>query len=108
MNDTPETDHLESNLGNAVHPVLLSFCRKLERERAEAMEQLAVWKHEAGKLRDELKKADDALEANITTFFDLREERDRMKEDLRKATILWAEGVSIRIADGESINLTPE
>ena len=31
--NTPETDHLERNLGNAAHPVLLSFCRKLERER---------------------------------------------------------------------------
>jgi hypothetical protein len=33
--NTPETDHLESNLGNAAHPVLSSFCRKLERERDE-------------------------------------------------------------------------
>ena len=33
MTPTPETDHLERNLGNAAHPVLSSFCRKLERER---------------------------------------------------------------------------
>ena len=33
--DTPETDHLEKNLGNAAHPVLSYFCRKLERERDE-------------------------------------------------------------------------
>ena len=32
---TPETDHVESNLGNAAHPVLSFFCRKFERERDE-------------------------------------------------------------------------
>lgn len=39
MNDTPESDYLESNLGNAAHPALSSFCRKLEHERDEAREQ---------------------------------------------------------------------
>jgi hypothetical protein len=33
MTDTPETDHIENNLGDDAHPILLSFCRKLERER---------------------------------------------------------------------------
>ena len=33
MSDTPQTNHIENNLGNAAHPALLSFCRKLERER---------------------------------------------------------------------------
>jgi hypothetical protein len=37
--DTPETDHIEKNLGNAAHPILSSFCRRLERERDEAREQ---------------------------------------------------------------------
>jgi ppGpp synthetase/RelA/SpoT-type nucleotidyltranferase len=37
MSDTPETDHIENNLGNAAHPALSSFCRKLERERDEAI-----------------------------------------------------------------------
>jgi hypothetical protein len=40
---TPETDHLESNLGNAAHPVLSSFCRKLERERDEARAESIRW-----------------------------------------------------------------
>jgi hypothetical protein len=35
VSDTPETDHVENNLGNCAHPVLSSFCRKLERERNE-------------------------------------------------------------------------
>jgi hypothetical protein len=38
MSDTPETDHIENNLGNAAHPVLSCFCRQLERERDEARE----------------------------------------------------------------------
>lgn len=37
--DTLETDHIEKNLGNAAHPILSSFCRRLERERDEAREQ---------------------------------------------------------------------
>ena len=46
MTDTPETDHIEKNLGNAAHPVLLSFCRRLERERDELRNALSL----AGKL----------------------------------------------------------
>jgi hypothetical protein len=37
MTDTPETNHIESNLGNSAHPILLCFCRKLERERDTAI-----------------------------------------------------------------------
>lgn len=44
------------------------------KETDEAREQLDVWKHEAEIIRAELKKADDALEDNITTFLDLREQ----------------------------------
>lgn len=36
MSDTPETDHLENNLGKAAemsHPTLWAFARRLERER---------------------------------------------------------------------------
>lgn len=40
MTDTPETDHIENNMGNAAHPILLSFCRKLERERAKLVAEL--------------------------------------------------------------------
>jgi len=55
MTDTPETDHLENNLGNAAHPTLLFFCRKLERERdrlAEANHSLAVMLEDERKERD--------------------------------------------------------
>lgn len=40
MTNTPETDYIENNMGNAAHPVLSSFCRKLESERDVAREAL--------------------------------------------------------------------
>jgi hypothetical protein len=52
MSDTPETDHLEDQLGSAAkfsHPVIWKHARQLERERDEA--------------RDLLKHAQSALDA---------------------------------------------
>jgi chromosome segregation ATPase len=92
MSDTPETDHLENGLGTAAemsHPTLWAFARKLERERNEAKKELAVWKHEAEIVRAELKKADDAFESNISTYIDLREQRDRLAEALQKVLKSW-------------------
>lgn len=42
MSDTPETDHLESNLGTAArcHPAIWMHARQMERERDEAREAL--------------------------------------------------------------------
>jgi len=43
MSDTPETDHLEDQLGSAAkfsHPVIWKHARQLERERDEAREQI--------------------------------------------------------------------
>ena len=68
----PERDAIwakHDGLTPALAAEMLAFAGKMEMERN-------VWKHEAGKLSDELKKADEALEANITTFLDLRAERD--------------------------------
>jgi hypothetical protein len=42
MSDTPETDHLEVQLGQAAmhsHPVIWKHARQLERERDEAREE---------------------------------------------------------------------
>ena len=50
------------------------YAKKLERERNGARKQLNVWKNEAEVVRVELKKADEALENNIATFLDLREQ----------------------------------
>lgn len=51
MSDTPETDHLETELGQTAlqaHPVIWENSRKLERERDEAREKLEEemkWHH---------------------------------------------------------------
>lgn len=74
MSDTPRTD--SQGYGDGRHPyVPIEFARQLERE-------LAVWKHEAGLLREQLAKADKALADNISIFIDLKEQRDRLAEAL--------------------------
>jgi hypothetical protein len=43
MSDTPETDHIEDQLGSAAilsHPIIWKHARQLERERDEAREQV--------------------------------------------------------------------
>ena len=45
MSDTPETDHLEVQLGQAAthsHPILWEHSRKMERERDEAREEVKL------------------------------------------------------------------
>ena len=88
MTDTPETDELSKG-EHIAHPTVWSFCRKFERERDVAKKELAVWKHEAEIVRAELKKADDTFESNISTYIDLREQRDRLAEALQKVVTSW-------------------
>jgi hypothetical protein len=48
MSDTPETDHLEGQLGQAAmhsHPILWEHSRRMERERDEAMNALVYIAH---------------------------------------------------------------
>jgi hypothetical protein len=48
MSDTPETDHLEDQLGSAAkfsHPVIWKHARQLERGRDEAMNALVYIAH---------------------------------------------------------------
>ena len=51
MSDTPETDHIEDQLGSAAkfsHPIIWRHARQLERERNEAREKLEnemKWHH---------------------------------------------------------------
>lgn len=91
MNDEslmPERDEIwakHDGLTPELAAEMLAFAGTMEMERN-------VWKHDAGKLRDELEKADEALEANISTFIDLREaaitllkERDNALSDFRQA-----------------------
>ncbi len=48
MSDTPETDHLEVQLGQAAthsHPILWEHSRKMERERNEARDAIVGWEN---------------------------------------------------------------
>lgn len=58
-------------------------------QRDRLAEELVVWKHEAEIVRAELKKADDAFESNISTYIDLRGQRDRLAEALQKVVTSW-------------------
>lgn len=77
MSDTPQTDYYTKKLRNLCDDefVPIEFARQLERE-------LGVWKHEADLLREQLAKADKALQDNISIFIDLREQRDSLEEAL--------------------------
>ncbi len=76
MSDTPRTD--EAYFPSwATMDTMKEEMEQLERE-------LAVWKHEADLLREELAKADKALEDNISIFIDLRDQRDKLAEALRE------------------------
>jgi hypothetical protein len=47
MSDTPETDHLEVQLGQAAmhsHPILWEHSRRMERERDEVKTELEMWR----------------------------------------------------------------
>jgi hypothetical protein len=53
MSDTPETDHLEDQLGSAArlsHPIIWKHARQLEREREEAREAVKYWQELCKKL----------------------------------------------------------
>ena len=78
----PETDHIEKNLGNAAHPILLSFCRKLERERNEARELLREIRDDEVNAQDECDKfLRDHVPSELSK---VTEQRDRLAETLIK------------------------
>lgn len=72
----PERDEIwakHDGLTPALAAEMLAFAGKMEMERN-------VWKQESVKLSEELKKADDAIEGNITTFLDLGQQRDMLAD----------------------------
>ena len=106
---TPETDHLERNLGNAAHPVLLSFCRKLERERdilrrwttVNGVIDLERELDEARAQRDEAREtiaatlrawqtAQEIIIAVTKELDEARGQRDRLAEVIEAASVLIA------------------
>lgn len=87
---TPRTDAvilLRDDTSHGPEYVYADFCRQLERELAESKAQIEVWRNEVELLREELAKADSALQSNIDTFLDLKQQRDRLAEALRSIII---------------------
>ena len=76
MSDIPRTDEAYFPSG-ATMDTMKEEMEQLERE-------LAVWKHEVGLLREELAKADKDLEDNISIFIDLKEQRDRLADAIKR------------------------
>ena len=74
MSDTPETDHIENNLGNAVHPILSSFCRRLERERDDAIEMMERTRYNSGQI----------IASQAAENIQLTEQRDKLAEALKR------------------------
>lgn len=65
MSDTPETDHLEVQLGQAAthsHPILWEHSRKMERERDDALSQIAQAEKRAERYCQERDEAREDLE----------------------------------------------
>ena len=68
MSDTPETDHLEDQLGSAAkfsHPIIWRHARQLERERDEARKLADEFHKDQTRLLMERDKAREALREAI-------------------------------------------
>jgi len=84
MSDTPETDHLENELGSAAkfsHPVIWKHARQLERERDDALSQIAQAECRAERYcqeRDEVKDlAQQMSESNQVLQAEVRDYRKK-------------------------------
>jgi hypothetical protein len=73
MSDTPETDHLEDQLGSAArfsHPIIWRHARQLERERDEARDMVEKFTEQGL----------DLMDANRM----LKRERDEAREKIKR------------------------
>jgi phage shock protein A len=102
MSDTPETDHLETELGQTAlqaHPVIWKNSRKLERERDEARRKLedldvaaihschnecqrpmCVLRRERDEAQYKLEDARQSLEVALEDLSEAKRERDELLE----------------------------
>jgi hypothetical protein len=77
MSDTPETDHLEVQLGQAAmhsHPILWEHSRRMERERDEAMKSLENLKASLDQIASlfESKAMTATVDQRIADAYDMR------------------------------------
>lgn len=103
MSDTPETDHLENGLEKTAHlshPILWATCRKLERERNEAIHGSCVnynFTQDARRERDEA-----------------REQNAKLREIAERAIWRMVNGVclpdvsAVRVINEEGLRLRAE
>ena len=107
MSDTPETDHLENELGSAAkfsHPVIWRHARQLEIERDEARSELydirlnlgadaegstlihavCVLQQERDEARDEAQKSKAYKRVLKNTNANLKRERDKAREEAHR------------------------
>jgi len=121
MSDTPETDHIEDQLGSAAkfsHPVIWRHARQLERERDAAIEH---WEevqeygadeiNAAVDLRQKLAQAlveldnmQDQRDLAMKVISRLERERDEAREALMKIEDLFIDGTDI-YADREKMGM---
>jgi uncharacterized protein (DUF3084 family) len=83
MSDTPETDHLEVQLGQAAmhsHPILWEHSRRMERERDEARHEIEGWRNK--------------WDIAVTMAARAENERDEAREELNRYKRQWEESRS--------------
>jgi chromosome segregation ATPase len=98
MSDTPETDNLEVQLGQAAmhsHPVLWEHGRRMERERDTALEQLESTKRRLKAERTAAREAIDAAEAErekaYNQFYQNPDAAKHEREKAEKQNAEWQE-----------------
>jgi hypothetical protein len=88
MSDTPETDHLEDQLGQAAthsHPILWEHSRKMERERNEALSQIAQAEKRAERFCQERDEAREEAQKSKAYKRVLKETNARLKRERDEA-----------------------
>ena len=102
MSGTPETDHLENELGSAAkfsHPVIWRHARELEIERDEAREAAAKWESSSDAM--ERAGAEQARRADENREWALRAERERDEARAELADHKSALEIANRSADDQ-------
>ena len=87
MNNTPETDHLEVQLGKAAthsHPILWEHSRKMERERDEAKAGREAYKQLAVKHAQDRDKAREDRENSRQSLAFALEELDEARKEAHR------------------------
>jgi hypothetical protein len=94
MSDTPETDHLEDQLGSAAkfsHPVIWKHARQLERERDEARAGLV-----------DLDNMQDQRDFAMKVIKRIERERDEAREQIKELIYISERAIALAEIDFEN------